>query len=273
VCQTATNMPDNEDPDDTRQRGIAPRNEQCFIVQHRLGPRYFCAQPHRCDCVRAAMMRGFSPAVLEQTTTIKIGFMKKPSVATVRRVSNELYIHVAHHEPWLAAAISSLHRSQHPLRGSTFLQELRARAFAQQVAKQFEEDQNPMGSLEAGGPALAGPETPQKRARVRRMVGSAEERESPIDVRVVDVVADINVFPPHARPTMEQAFFRVLCTSSTAKRGPKMLYVWENHIDLLVLILFTLVSRQAGRLADWPADSGAPAADDQAALAADNDSS
>ena len=45
VCQTATNMPDNADPDDTRQRGIAPRNEQCFIVQHRLGPRYFCAQP------------------------------------------------------------------------------------------------------------------------------------------------------------------------------------------------------------------------------------
>ena len=217
-------------------------------------------------------MRGFSPSVLEQTTstTIKVGFMKKARAATVRRVSKELYIHVAHHEPWLAAAISSLHRSQHPLRGSTFLQELRARAFAQQVAKQFEEDQNPMGSLEAGGPALAGPETPQKRARVRRMVGSAEEEESPIDVRVVDVVADINVFPPHARPTMEQAFFRVLCVSSTGKGGPKMLYVWEDHLDLLVSILFTLVSRQAGRLADWPADSGAPAADDQAALAADD---
>ena len=45
VCQTATNMPDNEDPDDTRQRGIAQRNEQCFIVQYRLGPSYFCAQP------------------------------------------------------------------------------------------------------------------------------------------------------------------------------------------------------------------------------------
>ena len=130
-----------------------------------------------------------------------------------------------------------------------------------------------MGSLEAGGPALAGPETPQKRARVRRMVGSAEERESPIDVRVVDVVADINVFPPHARPTMEQAFLRVLCVSSTGKGGPKMLYVWEDHLDLLVSILFTLVSRQAGRLADLPADSGAPAADDQAALAADCDSS
>ena len=219
------------------------------------------------------MMRGFSPAVLEQTTTIKVGFMKKACAATVRRVSKELYIHVAHHEPWLAAAISSLHRSQHPLRGNTFLQELRARAFAQQVAKQFEEDQNPMGSLEAGGPALAGPETPQKRARTHRMVESAEEQESPIDVRVVDVVADINVFPPHARPTMEQAFFRVLCMSSTGKGGPKMLYVWEDHLDLLMLILFTLVSRQAGRLADLPADSGAPAADDQAALAAENDSS
>ena len=221
-------------------------------------------------------MRGFSPAVLEQTTTIKIGCMKKPSAATVRRVSKELYIHVAHHEPWLAAAISSLHRSQHPVRGNTFLQELRARAFAQQVAKQFEEDQNPMGSLEAGGPALAGPETPKKRARTKtthRMVGSAEEAESPIDVRVVDVVADINVFPPHARPTMEQAFFRVLCVSSTGRGGPKMLYVWGDHLDLLVSILFTLVSRQAGRLADWPADSGAPAADDQAALAADDDSS
>ena len=223
-------------------------------------------------------MRGFSPAVLEQTTsaTIKVGFMKKASVATVRRVSKELYIHVAHHEPWLAAAISSLHRSQHPLRGSTFLQELRARAFAQQVAKQFQEDQDPMGSLEAGGPALAGPETPKKRARTKtthRMVALAEEAESPIDVRVVDVVADINVFPPHARPTMEKAFFRVLCTASTAKRGPKMLYVWEDHLDLLVSILFTLVSRQAGRLADLPADSGAPAADDQAALAADDDSS
>ena len=182
---------------------------------------------------------------------------------------------MAHHEPWLAAAISSLHRSQRPLRGNTFLQELRARAFAQQVAQQFQEDQDqdPMGSLEAGGPALAGPETPQKRARVRRMVGSAEERESPIDVRVVDVVADINVFPPHARPTMEHAFFRVLCTSSSGKGGPQMLYVWEDHLDLLVSILFTLVSRQAGRLADLPADSGAPAADDQAALAADDDSS
>ena len=221
-------------------------------------------------------MRGFSPAVLEQTTTIKVGFMKKACAATVRRVSKELYIHVAHHEPWLAAAISTTHRSQCPLTGNTFLQELRARAFAQQVAKQFEEDQNPMGSLEAGGPALAGPETPKKRARTKtthRMVGSAEEQESPIDVRVVDVVADINVFPPHARPTMEQAFFRVLCVSSTGRGGPKMLYVWGDHLDLLVSILFTLVSRQAGRLADWPADSGAPAADDQAALAADDDSS
>ena len=131
-------------------------------------------------------------------------------------------------------------------------------------------------SLEAGGPALAGPETPQKRARTKtthRMVALAEEAESPIDVRVVDVVADMNVFPPHERPTMEQAFFRVLCTSSSGKSGPKMLYVWEDHLDLLVSILFTLVSRQAGRLADLPADSGAPAADGQAALAADNDSS
>ena len=105
-------------------------------------------------------MRGFSPAVLEQTTstTIKVGFMKKARAATVRRVSKELYIHVAHQEPWLAAAISSLHRSQYPLRGNTFLQKLRACAFAQQVAKQLQEDQGPMGSLEAGGPALAGPE-------------------------------------------------------------------------------------------------------------------
>ena len=130
-----------------------------------------------------------------------------------------------------------------------------------------------MGSLEAGGPALAGPETPQKRARTHRMVGSAEEQESPIDVRVVDVVADINVFPPHARPTMEQAFFRVLCVSSTGKGGPKMLYVWEDHLDLLVSILFTLVSRPGERLADLPADPGAPAADDHPVLADDNDSS
>ena len=169
-------------------------------------------------------MQGFSPAVLEKprAATIKVGFMKKPRAATVRAVSKDLYIHVSHHEPWLAAAISTTPRSQYPLTGNTFLQELRVRAFAQQVAKQLQEDQDPMGSLEAGGPALAGPETPQKRARVRRMVGSAEERESPIDVRVVDVVADINVFPPHARPTMEQAFFRVLCVSSTGKGGPKM---------------------------------------------------
>ena len=220
-------------------------------------------------------MQGFSPAVLEQSTstTIKVGFMKKPRAATVRAVSNDLYIHVSHDEPWLAAAISTTPRSQYPLTGNTFLQELRVRAFAQQVAKQFEEDQNPMGSLEAGGPALAGPETPQKRARTHRMVGSAEEQESPIDVRVVDVVADINVFPPHERPTMEQAFFRVLCTSSSGKGGPKMLYVWEDHLDLLVSILFTLVSRQAGRLADLLADPGAPAADDHPALADDNDSS
>ena len=250
--------------------GQCPPHHECNVMLTKFGgsPSVW---------LRAAMMpdtmRGFSPCVLEQTTTIKVGFMKKASTATVRRVSKELYIHVAHHEPWLAAAISSLHRSQHPLRGSTFLQELRARAFAQQVAKQFEEDQNPMGSLEAGGPALAGPETPQKRARVRRMVGSAEERESPIDVRVVDVVADINVFPPHARPTMEQAFFRVLCMSSTGKGGPKMLYVWEDHLDLLVSTLFTLVSRQGERLADLLADSGALAADDHPAAADDNDSS
>ncbi len=253
--------------------GQCPPHHECNVMLTKFGgsPSVW---------LRAAMMpntmRGFSPCVLEQTTTIKVGFMKKASTATVRRVSKELYIHVAHHEPWLAAAISSLHRSQHPLRGNTFLQELRARAFAQQVANQFQDDQDPMGSLEAGGPALAGPETPQKRARTKtthRMVALAEEAESPIDVRVVGVVADINVFAPHERPTMEQAFFRVLCTSSSGKGGPKMLYVWEDHLDLLVSILFTLVSRQAGRLADLPADSGAPAADDHPAAADDNDSS
>ena len=55
-----------------------------------------------------------------------------------------------------------------------------------------------------------------------------------IDVRVADVVPDIKVFPPGERPTIEQACLRVLCGSSSGKGGPKMLYVWEEHLDLFV---------------------------------------
>ena len=102
------------------------------------------------------------------------------------------------------------------------------------------------------------------------MVGSAEEAENPIDVRVVDVVPDINVFPPHECPTMEQAFFRVMCISSSGKGGPKMFYVWEDHLVLLDSILSPWCHAR-GRLADLSADSGAPAADYHSAAAADND--
>ena len=42
---------------------------------------------------------------------------------------------------------------------------------------------------------------------------------------------------------MEQAYFKVVCVPSSDKGGPKMLYVWEKHIDLFVSILATLVSR------------------------------
>ena len=208
-------------------------------------------------CVRVAMLRGKS-AVLEQTTTIKAGYMKKASPVHVRRVSKDLYVHVAHHEPWLAAAIGNTHRSLHPLKGNTFLHALRAKATEQLAAKQ-RDSQEPelhdlMESLEAGGSALAELATPQKRARTK-MVVSAEEAEGPIDVRVADVVPDINVFPPGERPTIEQACLRVLCGSSSGKGGPKMLYVWEEHLDLFVSVLVVLVSRMGVPLAAVPEHS------------------
>ena len=82
-----------------------------------------------------------------------------------------------------------------------------------------------------------------------------EEADGPIDVRVVDVVQDINVFQPGERPTIEQACLRVLCGSSSGKGGPKMLYVWEEHLDLFVSVLVVLVSRMGVPLAAVPEHS------------------
>ena len=85
--------------------------------------------------------------------------------------------------------------------------------------------------------------TPQKRPKRARSMRDGEEALcSPTNVRVVDVMRDIGVFPSSERPTMEQACLRVLIVSS-GKGGIKMPYVWEEHIDLCLSILMTLASR------------------------------
>ena len=53
---------------------------------------------------------------------------------------------------------------------------------------------------------------------------------------------EISVFLPSERPNVELACLRVLMVSS-GKGGIKMLYVWEEHIDLCLSILITLASR------------------------------
>ena len=156
------------------------------------------------------MQPAFSPAVIDHTTTIKVGYMTKPCPVAVRTVPEGLFLHVANNERWLNATVCHAHRSQHPLKGNTFLHGLRKRA-AHQLAVQERDSQepkpdDPMVSLDADGSALAELRTPPKRARHRLGARHSEEKladVAPTDVRVVDVLRDINVFPRGERPTIE----------------------------------------------------------------------
>ena len=74
------------------------------------------------------------------------------------------------------------------------------------------------------------------------------------NVRIVDVVADMGVFPESERPKIEQAFLRVLCVRG-GKGGGRMLYVWEKHVDLVLSILRTLRARFGVPHVDLPGES------------------
>ena len=206
------------------------------------------------------MQPGFSPAVIENTTTIKVGYMTKPCAVAVRTVPEGLFLHVANNERWFNAAVCHAHRSQHPLKCNTFLHGLRKRA-AQQVQERDSQEpkpDDPMESLDADGSALAELRTPPKRARHRLGARHSAEKladVAPTDVRVVDVLRDINVFPRGERPTIEQASIRVLCSPSSGKGGPMMIHVWVGHVEMLVSLIATLVSRFGVPLADLPDDS------------------
>ena len=158
---------------------------------------------------------------------------------------------MANNDTWLCQAVGDSSRARHPLAGIKFLQDVCKLALEKSVPAQQEFD--PMGDLEAGS-ALADQSTPPKRTPPKRARSREEAPCVPTDVRVVDVMRDIGVFPPSQRPKMEQACLRVLIVSS-GKGGLKMLYVKEEHLDLCLTIIMTLSSRFGVPHADLPDDS------------------
>ena len=214
-----------------------------------------------CVCVRAAMPPKFREASLEQTTTILAGYLAKPQPVESINRSEGVFVRVANNIPWLCQAVCDASRGRHPLKGITFLTDVCSKASEHQEPEKpgFHD---PLAELEDPESALADSSdmlvTPlKKRARTKRKIED-DGKDGPVEiltsVRLVDVVADMEVFPEAERQKIEQAFLRVIVVRG-CRGGKKMLYVWEKHVDLVLSILAILKARFGVPHVDLPGES------------------
>ena len=210
----------------------------------------------------------FRAAVVEQTTTVQVGYMSKPMAALAVTHGDGLFIHVTMSLEWICRAVTGLGRARSPLKGGNgFFGRL------QQVTPALaEEEVDPMEELKKEGGVCAGGhpnesqdfETPKKRSRKHL---TQAELEFVSHVPLVDVIDDIKLFQattttptttPTATATSERdrvagGSLRILFKTNRRRQ----VFVHEQDLGMFMLVLLRHVERMGVPIADLPDNSSA----------------
>ena len=207
----------------------------------------------------------FRSAIIEQTTTVKAGYLSKPMPVGAVLHPSGTFIHVSSSNDWLCRALTGKSNSSAPLKGcGDFLHSLASVTFgADSTSTALAVDEpDPMEELmQDGGPSGGRPkedaalETPKKRSRKHL---TQAELEFMTVVRLSDVVDDIHIFQESERSQVSGKSLRVLIKTNRRRS----LYVHEKDLDLCLLVLrrhvermgvpHTDLSEEVSALADAP---------------------
>ena len=207
-----------------------------------------------------ARMPTFRNAVVEQTTTVQVGYLTKP--VAVGSVSHKegIFIHVAMTLDWVCRAVTGKGRSTSPLKGSSMFLEALARITFGSNGKSTalaEGEVDPMEELLqedvcAGGHLDESPDvvTPKKRSRKHL---TQAELEFITCVPLVDVIDDIKLFEGPERDRVTQGSLRILIKTNRRRS----VYVHEKDLHMCMLVLLRHVERMGVPFADLPEESSA----------------
>ena len=200
-------------------------------------------------------MAPFRPAVVEQTTTVKVGYMSKPQAVSAIMREEGLFIHVTVTSGWVCRALTGTGRSTAPLKGQTHFLERLSRVSlrgldensAPSVVDPMEELRGGMEDQEDQGDEF---ETPRKRSRKRLTMA---QREFVTRVRLSDVVDELAIFQGRERDQVAQGSVLLLVKQNRRRS----VYVLDKDIDICMLVMLRQLERMGVPHVDLPDENSA----------------
>ena len=202
----------------------------------------------------------FRDAVIEQTTTVQVGYMAKAQAVTAVSHRDGLFVHVATSLDWVCRALTAKGRSTAPLKGhSQFLDRLLKVTFGgEENTSALADEVDPMedlqreddcagGRQEEAGDAL---ETPQKRSRKQL---TKAELEFVTRVRLREVVDNLDLFLGQERERVSQGVLRILLKTNRRRS----VYVHEKDLDICMLVMLRHIERMGVPHVDLPDEESA----------------